>query len=87
MRSSEQFLVLPMVRKRIGLAAVEDSFPPGWGFGGVIGSGTITPEFINGQIFYARGFHKILIRSQYFATSYWFSAPHERVPRWRPSGL
>jgi hypothetical protein len=43
---SGQYLVLPMVAKRVGrgLATIEDSFPPGWGFGGVISSRNITPD-------------------------------------------
>jgi Acetyltransferase (GNAT) domain len=42
---SGQYLVLPMVGKRLGgLATIEDSFPPGWGFGGVIGLAKITAE-------------------------------------------
>ncbi len=42
---SGKYLVLPMVGKRIGgLTTIEDSFPPGWGFGGVISSGNITSD-------------------------------------------
>jgi hypothetical protein len=43
---SGQYLVLPMVAKQLGggLATIEDSFPPGWGFGGVISSRNITPD-------------------------------------------
>ncbi|MBI1866917.1 MAG: GNAT family N-acetyltransferase [Methylocystis sp.] len=38
-------LVLPMVAKRIGkFAVVEDSLPHGWGFGGLVGAGAVTPD-------------------------------------------
>lgn len=42
---SSRYLVLPMVGKRIGrVNAVEKSNPPGWGFGGLVGDGSITAE-------------------------------------------
>jgi hypothetical protein len=42
---SGQYLVLPMVGKRLGgFTTIEDSFPPGWGFGGVIGSAKLTAD-------------------------------------------
>jgi len=38
-------LILPMVAKCIGeLAVVEESLPQGWGFGGLVGGGTVTPD-------------------------------------------
>jgi hypothetical protein len=42
---SGRHLVLPMVGKGIGeFIAVEDSLPHGWGFGGLVGAGTVTPD-------------------------------------------
>lgn len=42
---SGRHLVLPMVAKRIGgFTVVEESLPHGWGFGGLVGAGTITPD-------------------------------------------
>jgi hypothetical protein len=42
---SGRYLVLPMVGNGIGeFIFVEDSLPAGWGFGGLVGTGTITPE-------------------------------------------
>ncbi len=38
-------LVLPMVGKRIGgFTTIEDSYPPGWGFGGLAGGTDVTPD-------------------------------------------
>jgi hypothetical protein len=42
---SGRHLVLPMVGKgSCQLTAVEHSLPTGWGYGGLVGSGTITPD-------------------------------------------
>jgi hypothetical protein len=42
---SGRHLVLPMVGKRIGgIGAIEDSYPPGWGFGGLVGDAHVTPD-------------------------------------------
>jgi hypothetical protein len=42
---SGRHLILPMVGKSIGkFAAIEDSLPNGWGFGGLVGGGTVTPD-------------------------------------------
>jgi Acetyltransferase (GNAT) domain len=42
---SGRHVVLPMVSKEIGgFTAIEDSLPNGWGFGGLIGGETVTPD-------------------------------------------
>ena len=42
---SGRHLVLPMASKGVGqFIAIEDSLPNGWGYGGLVGSGTVTPE-------------------------------------------
>jgi hypothetical protein len=42
---SGRHLVLPMVGKGIGeFTVVQDSLPNGWGFGGLVGGGTVTPD-------------------------------------------
>jgi len=42
---SGRHLVLPMASKGVGrFIALEDSLPNGWGYGGLVGSGIVTPE-------------------------------------------
>jgi GNAT acetyltransferase-like protein len=42
---SGRHVVLPMVSREIGgFTTIEDSLPNGWGYGGLIGAGTVTPN-------------------------------------------